>query len=562
MKVRIALAQINPLVGDLMSNADKITEYIRRARQSNVDIVAFPELALTGYPPEDLLLKPHFVKDSLKALKKVVAGTKNIIAVVGCLDWKKEGGLYNAAAVIQDGKIKAVYHKVALPNYGVFDEKRYFQPGKGNLIISLGKIRMSISICEDMWIEDGPFREQTRAGSSLLLNISSSPFHAGKRHQRRRLLQAIAKKYRCYVGYVNLIGGQDELVFDGNSFVVSPKGYLLATAKAFQEDFLVIDLDLFPRKGQKGLLKECKLANTHVSDGRITIRGRIEKPLSSLEEIYEALVLGTRDYVKKNGFKKVVVGLSGGIDSSLVACIAVDALGKENVIGVTMPSVYTSQGTRNDAGKLAENLGIRLLTIPIKEIFQAYGKTLKKVFSGCKPDITEENLQARIRGNILMALSNKFGWLVLSTGNKSEVAVGYCTLYGDMAGGFSVIKDVPKTKVYALAHWRNKKSRRELIPRTVFRRPPTAELRKNQKDQDTLPPYDILDRVLEAYVERDKSPSLLKKAGIAQGIIDKVVKMVDRNEYKRRQAPPGVKITPKAFGRDRRMPLTNGYKKV
>jgi len=567
--MRIALAQINTTVGDLQGNARKITEHIIRAREMSVNVIAFPELVVTGYPPEDLLLKKHFVEDNLKVLKSLSKETKNITAVIGFVDVDKKGQLFNAAAVIQNKRLKGVYHKERLPNYGVFDEKRYFMSGRNNKIFKWGPAALGVSICEDIWTQNGPCRKQAKAGAKVLINISSSPYYTAKGKERENLIIRQARQNKVYVCYANLVGGQDELVFDGASMVVDPQGKIVAAGKQFEEDLVVADLDVGKRSS------------------RLPINGSIAKRLDPVEEVYRALVLGTRDYIQKNGFKKAVIGLSGGIDSSLTALIACDAIGKENVVGISMPSRFTSEGTRSDARVLAQNLGITFKEIPIGTVWQAYLETLKGEFAGCKSDITEENLQARVRGNILMAFSNKFGWLVLTTGNKSEIAVGYCTLYGDMAGGFAVIKDVPKTKIYELARFRNEfglsvraiparlPARQELpvrsplIPESVFTRPPTAELRENQKDVDSLPPYEILDPILERYVEFDKdipetarevSKDSNSKGKVDINLIRTVANMVDRTEYKRRQAPPGVKITPKAFGRDRRLPITNRYR--
>jgi len=463
---------------------------------------------------------------------------------VGFVDIDKNKKLYNAAAILQGGKIKGVYHKRNLPNYGVFDEKRYFHPGQKNPMFLVKGMKVAVNICEDIWIDHGVFVEQCHKGAKLLINISSSPYDVGKLKEREELLKRRAKTLKVYICYVNLVGGQDELVFDGNSCIVDPKGQIVATGEAFEEDIIVTDI----QKGTKGLNKK----------NNASLVQPLSKRLSQNESIYKALVLGTRDYVQKNGFQKVVIGLSGGIDSALVATIAVDAIGKENVIAVTMPSRYTSKGTKSDAGKLAKNLGIELKTIAIEEIFKSYLKTLSSSFTKTKPNITEENIQARIRGNILMALSNKFGWLVLTTGNKSEIAVGYCTLYGDMSGGFAVIKDVPKTKVFELAKLRNKQGK-PVIPSSILKRAPTAELRSNQRDQDTLPPYELLDKLLMEYVEQHRSlKSMSKKADV--DLIKRIISMVDLNEYKRRQSPPGVKITPRAFGKDWRLPITNKYK--
>lgn len=530
--LRLALAQINSTVGDLSGNQKKILDFVNQARQQKADIVIFPELAICGYPPEDLLLKNGFVQDNLKSIQALVRTVKDIVAVVGFVDRDKRGSLFNALAVIADGKIKGVYHKKELPNYGVFDEKRYFKSGNKGGIFTLKNVRTGTSICEDIWIDGSVYKIQAKKKCRLLINISSSPYEIDKLTIRQKLLVKRAKETKSFIAYVNLVGGQDELVFDGGSLVVNPQGKIIAQAKQFEEDLVVVDL------GEKV--------------------NKIISPLNPVEEIYQALVLGTRDYVRKNGFEKVVVGLSGGIDSALVAVIACDAIGHDNVIGVTMPSRFTSSETRSDAKKLAGNLKIRCLEIPIEKVAKAYSRALKEIFANAKPDTTEENIQARIRGNYLMALSNKFGWLVLTTGNKSEISVGYCTLYGDMSGGFAVIKDIPKTKVYELSRFINK-THHQLIPESTIERAPTAELRENQKDQDTLPPYDVLDQILEDYIENHRSiESIAQKH--PKDLVKRVVQMVDKNEYKRRQAAPGIKITSRAFGKDWRLPLTNKYR--
>ena len=571
---RIAMAQINTTVGDLEGNVRKIKWYIRRSRDLGVDIVTFPELAITGYPPEDLLLKPDFISANLKAIQDVASECKGITVVVGFADRNED--LYNAAALIHDGRIAGVYHKIFLPNYSVFDENRYFQAGEELLIFSLKGRKVAVSICEDIWYPQGPTRDQALVGNAeLILNISASPYHAGKEHARERMIATRASDNLVFVAFDNLVGGQDELVFDGNSVLFNQSGELIARGKQFEEELIVADLNLSDvfkarlhdprrRKYIPVLRKsEYRMNLIHLEDlppkGKPEISTPIHEPYERVEEIYKALVLGTRDYLHKNNFKQAIVGMSGGIDSSLTTVIAVDALGKENVLGVSMPSRYSSSETQSDARKLAENLGIRFVVIPIEKMFRAYLETLTPVFEGYEPDITEENIQARIRGNILMALSNKFGALVLSTGNKSEVSVGYCTLYGDMAGGFSVLKDVPKLLVYKLAEYRNKIEGSELIPRSVFIRPPTAELRPNQKDSDSIPEYEILDPILHAYVEEDKSVEEIIEMGFDRETVVRVARLVDRNEYKRRQAAPGIKITPRAFGKDRRMPITNRY---
>jgi NAD+ synthase (glutamine-hydrolysing) len=562
--LRIALAQINSTVGALEGNVAKIIAAMERARDAKADIVTFPELAVCGYPPEDLLLKPGFLRDSRDAVDEIARQSAGIVSLVG-FAYAINGNVYNAAALISNMHIANIYHKVELPNYGVFDEKRYFTPGSGCLPFEMNGTTITVNICEDIWIEGSEVEYCTinnRAG--VVLNISSSPFHAGKLALRRDIIASFAKRTKAFVCYNNMIGGQDELVFDGGSLVANRQGDVVASARRFEEDLLITDIEVDEDSQDhdaSDLLRSRQriMLNSSGFGDRKGVPASKAPELERLKEIHQALVLGTRDYVHKNGFEKVVIGLSGGIDSSLTAAIAVDALGNDNVIGVTMPSQYTSQETRSDAERVAENLGIRLITVPMKPIFSSYLDTLQKPFGQGDPGIENENLQARIRGNILMALSNRFGWLVFTTGNKSETAVGYCTLYGDMAGGFAVIKDVPKTLVYELAQYMNEKSDREIIPRSVLERPPTAELKPDQKDEDSLPPYSILDPILEAYVEGDKSSDEIIASGFDAKTVREVIRMVDRSEYKRRQAPPGVKITPKAFGKDRRLPITNRY---
>ncbi len=535
MNFKIALGQMNATVGDLRVNAERIVSMMEKSRKAGVSLVMFPELAVTGYPPEDLLYKKAFVKENKTVLKKIQDNTSGICALVGFVD-EKDGHLYNAAAMMFNKQLLGVYHKILLPNYGVFDEKRYFAEGKDAAVFELFGRRFAVNICEDIWDENGPGKKQSLDGEcELMLNLSASPYHAGKEKERTQMLSDRASGYGCPVFYVNLVGGQDELVFDGGSVVVDMDGTVCARAASFKEELLVVEMS------ESG-----------------NIMGGVAGLPEPDEEIYEALVLGTRDYVRKNGFSKVCIGLSGGVDSSLTASVAKDALGAENVTGVFMPSQFTSTESREDAEELAKNLGIELLTISIEPAFSAYKDMLKDAFKDKPEDITEENLQARIRGNILMALSNKFGSLVLTTGNKSEMSTGYSTIYGDMAGGFAVIKDVPKTKVYDCCAHRNKKGR--VIPERVMFKAPTAELRPGQKDQDTLPPYDVLDGILHFYVEEDKGLEDIVTAGFDTETVKKVIHMVDASEYKRRQSPPGVKITPKAFGRDRRVPITNRYK--
>ncbi|MFA5336117.1 MAG: NAD+ synthase [Candidatus Omnitrophota bacterium] len=566
--IRFAMAQVNPTVGDLQGNKEKIIKFISDARSLGCDIVILPELALTGYPPEDLLLKPQFADDAAKALHEIVHKTDNIIAIVGCLD-KGKDGLYNSAALIRNKELIHIYHKIMLPNYGIFDEKRYFVPGDESFIFKFEGLKIGLNICEDIWEGNGPASfEAMDMGAQVMINISASPYYSGKLQARESMLIKRAQETASIILYDNLIGGQDELVFDGGSMIIGWKGGILARGKQFEEDVVLFDLNVeeylkyrkAPKKKAGGdyRSKEVSLKRCEVKIRPPFPPRRTEK-LGSIEEIYKALVVGTKDYVSKNGFKKAVLGVSGGIDSALVACIAADALGNDNVTAVTMPSMYTKEETRLDAVAVAKHLGIKVLTVPINVLYQSYMRILKKEFKDAKPNIAEENLQARIRGNMLMALSNKFDWMVLATGNKSEMSAGYCTLYGDMAGGFAVLKDVPKTVVYQLAEYRNAIARKEIIPLTTIKRAPTAELKPNQKDQDLLPPYHVLDAILKLYVEEDKSAAEIIAQRFDPKVVKKVINLVDRNEYKRRQSPPGVKITPKAFGKDRRIPITNRY---
>lgn len=573
--LRIGLCQINTTVGDIRGNTRKILDYLSKGKEMGADLLVFPEMAVTGYPPEDLLFMPGFIDANLKAIQDIARATTSVTAIVGFVH--KEGDIFNAAALLHQGKLVDVYSKVYLPNYGVFDELRYFRPGKGNFIFTLRSIPIGISICEDLWYPGDPIRTQALyGGAELIINISSSPYHSGKTEAREKLIATRASDNLAIVAYCNLVGGQDELVFDGGSMIFDQKGDLIVRGKQFEEDLILADLDLEavfrmrlhdPRIRREAQSEEEKGLRRIDLEGQKRPRRRLPSlpqrdshPLDRLSEIYSALTLGTRDYVRKNGFDTVLVGLSGGVDSALTAAIAVDALGKKGVVGVAMPSPYTSKASLEDATQLSKNLGIRMITIPITEIFQAYLKTLATPFKGLKPDVTEENIQARIRGNILMALSNKFGWLVLTTGNKSEMSVGYCTLYGDMAGGFAVLKDVPKTLVYELARYKNKKGGREIIPENILLKAPSAELRPNQKDEDSLPPYAVLDPILQAYVEEDKGLREIAEMGFKVEMIKEVINKVDKNEYKRRQSPPGVKITHRALGKDRRLPVTNKYR--
>ena len=549
--IRVSQAQINTIVGDIKGNFNKIVEYIEEAEKKRVDIISFPELTITGYPPEDLLLKPRFIDENLKMLSKVEKKVGEIIAVIGFVD-RKNGKLFNSAAIIYNGKIYGIYHKFFLPNYSVFDERRYFTPGKTPLTFSFDNICFGVNICEDIWHQKGPYKKQSEKGASFIISINSSPYHFKKWKEREEIAKKQCIKNRIKLIYTNLVGGQDELVFDGQSFVMDENGKIISKAKSFEEGLFILDIEVVERDGRNSIKIPKK-----IKDKKKKLKPVISKNSSDEEEIYLALKTGLYNYVIKNNFKKVVVGLSGGIDSSLVATIAVDTLGKENVKGVFMPSRYTSKESEEDAKQLAKNLGIELFIIPIDSIFSSYLETLKPVFKNLPSDITEENIQARIRGNILMALSNKFKYLVLTTGNKSEMSVGYATLYGDMAGGFAIIKDVYKTLVYKLAKYRNSVSK--VIPERVIIKPPTAELKPGQKDQDTLPPYELLDKILKEYIENDKTYREIVGMGFDEEVVKKVVSMVDRNEYKRRQSPPGIKITPKAFGKDRRMPITNHF---
>jgi len=575
--LRLALAQFNSTVGDLEGNTRRILEWIGRARDLNADLVAFPELCITGYPPEDLLLKPSFIHDNLRQLQRVVEASRGIAVVTGFVDLDTD--IYNAAAFGWDGRLQGVYHKVYLPNYGVFDEERYFQRGTRCPIFELGGVRIGVSICEDCWYPTGPIPVQARAGAQLLLNINGSPFHAGKGGARATMIGTRAMDARAYFAWVNMVGGQDELVFDGNSMVFGPSGDLLAHARSFEEDLLVVDLDiasvLSERLRDTRLRKDALARNDfdlEVSqvvltgdngqpDNYPTVPDQRPAPLEGPAEVYAALVLGTRDYVRKTGFEKVLLGVSGGIDSALTAAVAVDALGPENVTGVLLPSRFTSAESLEDGRRLAQALEINCLEIPIERAHVAFEETMADAFRDTAPGVAEENLQARIRGDILMALSNKFGWLLLTTGNKSELATGYCTLYGDMAGGFAVLKDVPKTLVYTLCRHRNGANGRPPIPERVLTKPPSAELRPDQKDSDSLPAYDELDPILEGYVEEDRSFEELVAVGHPPEVVKRVIRLVDGTEYKRRQGAPGVKITPRAFGRDRRMPITNRYRR-
>ena len=560
--LRIGLAQINPTVGDLAGNVELIVNTYDKARAQGCDVVAFPELCVSGYPPEDLVLKAGFVADNRAAMQKCAEHTSDCVAVIGFVDVDHRGRLFNAAAVCAGGVVRGTYFKQLLPNYGVFDEDRYFSSGldvSGSpTLFRIGGILVGVTICEDIWTADGPVRFQAQAGAVLNVNINASPYHRGKIGQRQQMLSERAKENRCAIAYVNQVGGQDELVFDGGSMVFTADGTLISRSPQFVNDLLVSDLDLPPsglRIGS-GVIDISSTSKSHSTAATSTVTPRC----SDFEELYGALITGVRDYVKKNGFTDVVIGLSGGVDSALVAALATDALGADHVHGVSMPSRYSSAGSRTDAAQLASNLGIELQTISIEPAFQAYLEMCAPSFSNKPVDLTEENLQSRIRGTTLMALSNKFGWMVLTTGNKSELAVGYFTLYGDSVGGFAVIKDLLKTTVYQLCNHINYRAGKELIPAAVITKPPSAELRPDQRDDQSLPPYDVLDAILSLYVEGDHTAAEIIALGHESELVRRVARLVDMNEYKRRQGPPGVRVTLKAFGKDRRLPITNAYR--
>lgn len=570
--LRVALAQINTTVGDIEGNVEKILRYLKSAEKESADIVVFPELCVTGYPPEDLILKPQFVRDNMRGRDRVMSAVGDVMAVVGFVDVNTH--VYNAAAVMHRGTLVDCYHKMYLPNYGVFDEFRYFQAGRRYPVYRICGIHVGLSICEDMWYPEGPSHIQSLAGAELVININASPYSIGKWEVRERMLSTRALDNRVVVAYLNAVGGQDELIFDGHSLIFDQNGRLIVRGRQFEEELIIADIDVegvFLNRLRDAKMRQEALGLRRDSveviavDKRVSARQQVTSgvpgpPVPVHEGVFSALVLGVRDYVKKNGFGAVLVGLSGGVDSSIVACIAVDALGRENVRLVFMPSEFTSRESREDAAELSRNLGIELTELPISDLMRAYGVTLEEVFRGKPPDATEENIQARIRGNLLMALSNKFGWLVLTTGNKSEMSVGYATLYGDMAGGFAVIKDIPKTLVYELARWRNSRGGGRIIPERVLVKEPSAELKAGQKDTDCLPPYSVLDPILKAYIEDDKSFEEILMMGCERECVEKVLMMVDRSEYKRRQSPPGIKVTERAFGRDRRFPITNRYR--
>ena len=575
---RLALAQINTTVGDIPGNTAKIIDYVERAREAQADLVAFPELAITGYPPEDLLFKTSFLQANEEAMKQVIAVAKGIAVVVGYVQVGPD--IANAAAVGFDGRLIDSYRKMYLPNYGVFDEDRYFRRGETCPVYTINGAGVGVSICEDIWYPVGPIAVQREAGAELIVNINGSPFHAGKRVYREKMIATRASDNELIVAYLNLVGGQDELIFDGSSLVCDAAGELIARGPAFEETLMVTDLDIEsvfrsrlrdprPRKENPTILREIGEPRTfHVSFFEPTAKddcasSSLCEELDYVEEVYRALVLGTRDYVRKSGFTKAVIGLSGGIDSALTAVVAADALGPDNVVGVGMPSRYSSEGSISDSKELADRLGIDFWVVPIEPAHLAFTGMLEKRFEGTESNVAEENVQARIRGNVIMTISNKFGWMVLTTGNKSEMAMGYATLYGDMAGGFAVIKDVPKTLVYQLCRWRNQHGDpHPVIPESIIDKPPSAELRPDQTDQDTLPPYETLDPIVKAYVEEDYSLPEMVAMGHDEASVRQVISFVDRNEYKRRQAPPGVKITPRAFGKDRRLPIVNRYRQT
>ena len=573
--IRFALAQINTTVGDITGNSRKIEQKIAQATEAGADVVVFPELTITGYPPEDLLLNTHFLADNLKAVQNIATKSQDILTILGFVDY--ENNLrYNALAALKSGRLAAIYRKIVLPNYGVFDERRYFESGKKLVCLDADGVRLGVTICEDIWTE-GHFPEELvfQADADVVINISASPFHVGKRTIRRELIREHASRSRAPLVYANLVGGQDELVFDGHSTILDHHGELVRYGRQFEEDLFYVDLSLEKirneRRADMGYQQRRASWQNHTPVDVISIpafenkasRPEVVEPvqteLSLSGATYQALVLGTRDYIQKNGFQKAVLGLSGGIDSALCATIAVDALGSENVIGIAMPSAYSSDHSVNDAEALAHNLNIEYQLLPIKNLVETYQETLAPVFKDLPEGIAEENIQARIRGNLVMALSNKFNYLALTTGNKSEVSVGYCTLYGDMAGGFAIIKDVPKVQVYELAEYRNSLSDKPVIPLNTIEKPPSAELKPDQLDQDSLPPYDVLDQILQAYVEQDLDEARIAELGFPAEQVHEIIRLVDRSEYKRRQSAPGVKITARSFGKDRRMPITNRY---
>lgn len=565
--VRFALVQMNPRVGDIANNLARMLGYIAQARKHDTDFVIFPELALCGYPPEDLALRADFLAANRAAIITLAQASADLTVIAGFIE-KKHSQRFNAAAICANGKLVTTYHKICLPNYGVFDEQRYFTPGAQPLVLKWNHLRFGINICEDIWANEGISEFEAAHGAQAIINISASPYHFRKGLEREELVSNIAQRCHAHFVYVNLVGGQDELVFDGQALIYRPEGQLLLRSRQFEEEIILADLDLsnaWPRPNAPSTtrftLREAEITTSSAPRSNVPRVPNIEPAREPLDEVFAALVLGTRDYVRKNGFQQVVLGLSGGIDSALTAAIAVAALGADNVVGVLMPSRFTSAVSMEDANALARNLKMHTLTLPIEEPVLAFEKVLAGTFNKLARDLTEENLQARVRGILLMALSNKFGWLVLSTSNKSESAVGYSTLYGDMVGGFAVLKDVAKTLVYPLAHWANTKIfPAPVIPERTITRAPSAELRPDQTDQDSLPPYDVLDRIIAEYVEHDRSHDEICAHGLPERVASDVIRLIDRAEYKRRQAAPGIKITQRNFGKDRRMPITNGFK--
>ncbi len=577
--LRVASAQINTTVGDIDGNCDLILGAVEEARSTGCDIIAFPELCVTGYPPEDLLLSERFIRENRSALDRVAKGCRGIAAAIGMVDFEEDDSghitkVFNGAAIVADGDILAIYHKNHLPNYGVFDELRYFTPGDKCHLVDINGVPIGINVCEDIWVEPGPADAQCLAGAKVIFTLNSSPYEAGKLHTRLSIVSNLAKRYGAYAVYTNQVGGQDELVFDGGSIFVGPDGETLAIAPRFEEAVTALDLDISETQHSESNSSQLDArpipitVNPFATKEKLALPKIEEAELDTLDEIYAALVMGTRDYISKTGFQKVAIALSGGIDSSLVACIGVDAIGAQNVTGVSMPSRYSSEGSIADAQVLADRLKIPLWRVPIEPAHAAFDDMLESAFEGTEPNVAEENVQSRIRGNVMMTIANKFGWLVLTTGNKSEMATGYATLYGDMAGGFAVIKDIPKQTVYELAERRNEVGNDNPIPRSVIEKPPSAELKPDQTDQDSLPPYSVLDRILHAYIEERKSAEeiIRDEEAIVQGeaadadTVIRIVGMVDRNEYKRRQSPPGVKITGLAFGRDRRLPIASRWR--
>jgi NAD+ synthase (glutamine-hydrolysing) len=571
--MRLALAQINTTVGDLDGNRERILARLDEAKEAQADLVLFPELAVTGYPPEDLLLRPGFLRAAKRSLNEIARATRGITALVGVPHFDRD--LRNACAICAAGEVKAIYRKRFLPNYGVFDEYRYFAPARDLYLLELGEVLIGPTVCEDIWQPGPPATDLALAGAQLIANISASPFYVGKEREREQMLQTRARDNLCYVAFVNAVGGQDELIFDGHSVVLDDDGQVLARAPGFEETMLVVDVDPLDavarrlrdlrRRTLEAERDEPAVSLVHVGSPHSQTNGRpaetvVAPLLGDLEQMRLALELGLRDYVEKNGFGEIVIGVSGGIDSAVTAALATEALGPDRVHCVSMPSRYSAGETRRDARLLAEALGTHFLELTIEPVFEAFLQVLAEPFGDREPDLTEENLQARIRGVLLMALSNKFGWLVVATGNKSELSVGYSTLYGDMAGGFALLKDVFKTDVFRLARHLNERAGRELIPASIIERAPSAELRADQLDEDALPPYPALDRVLEAYVELDRSREELAADGFDADLVDRAVALIDKAEYKRRQAPPGVKLRPKAFGRDRRVPITNRWR--